>query len=58
VRVKDRFNPTVLDSGVRELLGFQQRMKGCVELALPDRLSLDTRVKYEAPPPPVVRKVR
>lgn len=49
VRVQDFNNATVLESGVNELKQFQTQMKGCVELFLPDRLSLDTRVKYKSP---------
>lgn len=53
MRVQDFTDATVLESGVKELQAFQKDMKGCVELGLPDRLSLDTRVKYKPPPPPV-----
>jgi mediator of RNA polymerase II transcription subunit 18 len=49
VRVQDFKNATVLEGGVNELKEFQKQMKGCVELGLPDRLSLDTRVKYKPP---------
>ncbi|KAF1849977.1 uncharacterized protein K460DRAFT_360838 [Cucurbitaria berberidis CBS 394.84] len=52
VRVNEFNNSTVLESGVSELKKFQKEMKGCVELALPDRLSLDTRVKYKPPHAP------
>ncbi|KAF1960145.1 hypothetical protein CC80DRAFT_286787 [Byssothecium circinans] len=58
VRVQEFNNTVVLDGGVRELLGFQEQMKGCVELALPDRLSLDPRVKWKPPPPPPTRALR
>ncbi|KAH7360035.1 mediator complex, subunit Med18 [Pyrenochaeta sp. MPI-SDFR-AT-0127] len=47
VRVQEFNNSTVLEAGVSELKKFQKEMKGCVELSLPDRLSLDTRVKYK-----------
>lgn len=47
IRVQDLNNLTVLEAGVSELKRFQTQMKGCVELAVPDRLSLDTRVKYK-----------
>ncbi|KAF2833829.1 hypothetical protein CC86DRAFT_339421 [Ophiobolus disseminans] len=47
VRVQDFKEAAVLESGVNELKEFQKQMKGCVELGLPDRLSLDTRVKYK-----------
>ena len=46
IRVHDLNNLSVLDEGVDELKEFQTQMKGCVELTVPERLSLDTRVKY------------
>ncbi|KAF9738759.1 hypothetical protein PMIN06_008963 [Paraphaeosphaeria minitans] len=49
VRVQDYNNQAVLEDGVNELKGFQKQMKGCVELDIPDRLSLDTRVRYRPP---------
>ncbi|KAF1976003.1 hypothetical protein BU23DRAFT_58523 [Bimuria novae-zelandiae CBS 107.79] len=49
VRVQDYNNQTVLEEGVNELKSFQKQMKGCVELDIPDRLSLDTRVRYRPP---------
>lgn len=49
VRVHEFNNGTVLEGGVNELKKFQAQMKGCVDLFLPDRLTLDTRVKYKAP---------
>jgi len=49
VRVQDFKDASVLEKGVTELKEFQKQMKGCVELALPDRLSLDTRGKYRSP---------
>lgn len=52
VRVQEYNNQTVLERGVNELKAFQTQMRGCVDLDLPDRLSLDTRVKYKPPPPP------
>ncbi|KAF2127311.1 hypothetical protein P153DRAFT_344843 [Dothidotthia symphoricarpi CBS 119687] len=52
VRVQDFNNATVLESGVNELKRFQTQMKGCVELSIPDRLSLDTRVRYKPPQAP------
>ncbi|KAL6707963.1 hypothetical protein ACN47E_003637 [Coniothyrium glycines] len=48
VRVQEYHNASVLETGVNELKKFQTQMKGCVELVLPDRLGLDTRVKYKA----------
>lgn len=49
VRVQDLSDAGVLEDAVTELKEFQQQMRGCVELVLPDRLSLDTRVKYKPP---------
>ncbi|KAH3970119.1 mediator of RNA polymerase II transcription subunit 18 [Parastagonospora nodorum] len=49
LRVQDFKDAATLESGVNELKGFQKQMAGCVELSLPDRLSLDTRVKYKPP---------
>lgn len=46
ISVQDLNNPVVLEAGVNELKRFQTQMKGCVELTEPERLSLDTRVKY------------
>ncbi|KAF2625611.1 hypothetical protein BU25DRAFT_345612 [Macroventuria anomochaeta] len=57
VRVQDFKDASVLESGVNELKGFQISMRGCVELSLPDRLTMDTRVKY-TPPPGVVTKAQ
>ena len=45
VRIEDFKDSVVLEAGVNELKRFQTQMKGCVTLGLPDRLSLDTRVK-------------
>ncbi|KAI8934016.1 hypothetical protein NX059_008784 [Plenodomus lindquistii] len=52
VRVQDFHNSSVLESGVSELKKFQTQMKGCVELFVPDRLTLDPRVKYKPPQAP------
>lgn len=57
VRVQDFKDAAVLESGVNELKAFQTSMKGCVELSLPDRLAMDTRVKYK-PPQGVVTKAQ
>lgn len=57
VRVQDFKDASVLESGVNELKAFQTSMKGCVELTLPDRLAMDTRVKYK-PPQGVVTKAQ
>ncbi|CAI6338370.1 unnamed protein product [Periconia digitata] len=58
VRVHDFNQTAVMDSAVREIVAFQEQMKGCVELALPDRLALDTRVKWKPPPPPPAMRPR
>ncbi|KAF1839135.1 hypothetical protein BDW02DRAFT_539916 [Decorospora gaudefroyi] len=55
VRVEDFNNAVVLEAGVNELKKFQTQMKGCVNLALPDRLALDTRVKYKPSPAPATQ---
>ncbi|KAF2467057.1 uncharacterized protein BDR25DRAFT_72797 [Lindgomyces ingoldianus] len=47
IRVHDLNNPSVLDAGIEELKRFKSQMKGCVELEVPERLLLDTRVKYK-----------
>jgi len=49
VRIEDFNDAAVLEAGVNELKRFQTQMKGCVNLSLPDRLALDTRVKYKPP---------
>ncbi|KAF2692286.1 hypothetical protein K458DRAFT_286095 [Lentithecium fluviatile CBS 122367] len=58
VRVQDLNTPAVLENGVGQLKAFRQQMKGCVELELPDRLAMDTRVKYNAREAPPVRRPR
>ncbi|KAF1928601.1 uncharacterized protein M421DRAFT_62223 [Didymella exigua CBS 183.55] len=50
VRVQDFKDASVLELGVNELKAFQTSMGGCVELSLPDRLTMDTRVKYKLAP--------
>ncbi|KAJ4324432.1 hypothetical protein N0V94_001330 [Neodidymelliopsis sp. IMI 364377] len=55
VRVQDFKDASVLESGVDELKRFQTQMRGCVELVLPDRLTMDTRVKYRPPPGAVTK---
>jgi mediator of RNA polymerase II transcription subunit 18 len=52
VRVLDFNDSAVLESGVKELIAFQTQMDGCVELAIPDRNEMDTRVKYRPPHAP------
>jgi len=47
IRVQDLKSAAVSDKAVKELNNFKEQMKGCVELRAPERLSLDTRVKYQ-----------
>jgi mediator of RNA polymerase II transcription subunit 18, fungi type len=49
IRVQDLNTPNIVDSGVQELKRFKNQLKGCVDLNVPDRLKLDTRIKYKAP---------
>ena len=49
IRVQDINNAAETDAAVEELRRFQTQMKGCVTMTLPDRLALDTRVRYRAP---------
>lgn len=44
---KDAKGTDVMSKGVEELRRFKNQMKGCVDLTTPDRLLLDTRVKYK-----------
>jgi len=50
IRVNDQAGTALIDAGVEELKAFKNLMKGCVELDAPDRLLLDTRVKYQPKP--------
>ncbi|KAF2002644.1 hypothetical protein P154DRAFT_488080 [Amniculicola lignicola CBS 123094] len=50
IRVSDLNTPAVVEGGIEELKKFKQSMVGCVELFVPDRLQLDTRVKYKPKP--------
>jgi len=50
IRVNDQAGTALIDAGVEELKAFKTLMKGCVELDAPDRLLLDTRVKYQPKP--------
>jgi mediator of RNA polymerase II transcription subunit 18, fungi type len=45
LRLSDGSNASLVSVGQQELERFQHRMKGVVELKVPDRLALDTRVK-------------
>jgi mediator of RNA polymerase II transcription subunit 18 len=47
IRVQDINNTAVSDAGVEELNRLKNQMKGCVELSAPERLLLETRVKYK-----------
>lgn len=47
IRVQDIEKAAVVKAGVDELNAFKAQMKGCVELFAPERLHLDTRVKYK-----------
>ena len=44
-RIEDRTKPALLASAVQELNSFRQLVKGAIDLRVPERLSLDTRVK-------------
>jgi mediator of RNA polymerase II transcription subunit 18, fungi type len=45
IRLSDGSNASLVNVGQQELERLQNRMKGVVELKVPDRLALDTRVK-------------
>lgn len=45
VRVEDRTNSTLTDMALRELRAFRETLKGCLDLKVPDRLAMDTRVR-------------
>lgn len=45
VRVEDRKNTKIAEQAHAELKAFQQNLDGCIDLRMPDRLSLDTKVK-------------
>jgi len=45
VRLSDGANADIVNLGLGELEGVQNTLKGVVDLAVPERLSLDTRVK-------------
>lgn len=58
IRVQDVNNTAVSDAGVEELNRFKTQMKGCVELAAPERLLLDTRVKWKPNAGPAMRRTQ
>lgn len=45
LRVADGSNASLVSTGQQELERFQNTMQGVVELKVPDRLALDTRVR-------------
>lgn len=45
VRVEDKGDSKLLEKAREELLGFKRMLEGAIDLKVPDRLSLDTRVK-------------
>lgn len=45
IRMEDRKNTKIAEQAHAELKAFKQNMEGCIDLRMPDRLSLDTRVK-------------
>ena len=45
VRMEDRKNTKIAQQAVAELQGFKQSVEGVIDLRVPDRLALDTRVK-------------
>jgi mediator of RNA polymerase II transcription subunit 18 len=45
VRMEDRKNTKIAQQAVAELVGFKQSVEGVIDLRVPDRLALDTRVK-------------
>jgi len=45
VRIDDRTKPNLVSTASDELNAFKDMMKGSVEMKVPERLSLDTRVR-------------
>jgi mediator of RNA polymerase II transcription subunit 18 len=45
VRIEDRTKPNLVSAASDELNKFRDLMKGSVEMKMPERLSLDTRVR-------------
>ena len=45
IRVEDRSNARLNDQATKELLEFKKTLDGAIDLHVPDRLALDTRVK-------------
>ena len=45
VRVEDGRDSKLTEQAINELLAFKRQLEGAVDLRVPDRLALDTRVK-------------
>lgn len=45
VRAEENSSSTVRDKAIEELLGFAKTMEGAIDLRVPDRLALETKVK-------------
>jgi len=45
VRIDDRTKPALVQTATEELNWFRTEMKGCIDMRVPERLSLDTRVR-------------
>lgn len=45
VRVEDGTNSKLMEQAMQELMAVKNQLEGAVDLRVPDRLSLDTRVK-------------
>lgn len=45
VRIDDRTKPNLVSTASDELAAFRDLMKGSVDMKVPERLSLDTRVR-------------
>lgn len=45
VRIDDRTKPGLVSAASEELNAFKELLRGSVELKVPERLSLDTRVR-------------
>ena len=45
VRIDDRSKPALVRAATDQLLGLQRDLKGAVDLRVPERLSMDTRVR-------------
>ena len=45
VRVEDGSNSKLMEQAMQELMSFKKQMEGSVEMRVPDRLAMDTRVK-------------